>query len=753
MNKEITLKISPLHRVVCGIFSCMFLGAVSGTTTYAQAVAPPGFEWVAQLGGYGNENVKSVAVDKEGYVYSTGNFDTSITVTIGQRQETINSAGVNDIFISKQKPNGEFVWLKSFGGIRNETVSILAIDHKGGIYITGNFQGTVDFDPGSGIDTHTSVMNVRGLPSPDFFLAKFDTSGKLDWVKVAGGDAPEGGSSIAVDASGEHIVVAGSLIGRVDFGFGQRTELIGRAGNVASTIVFKMKTNGDLVWVKGLSPGVSNGSISASAVALDRHGAVHITGMYTQIINADPDSSNAGALSSAGSGDIYVTKWDKEGKFIWVKSMGGPDLDGGRGIAVDDSSQIYLCGNFTSTANFDPNGNFPLTTVGGPSNDVFIMKMDQAGNMVWAKGIGSRFTDAGNCIALDKLGNVYMAGDFQGSVDFNPSTNVADTCFLTSYGGYDAFLVKLKNDGTFLWATHIGGGQIDYSEGLVVEGGAIYLAGRFYKTTNFDPSGGTAHQLTAGGPNANTADGYILKLKDCLELAGTTLFSLTGPDSVCIGSEYVFAVEAHKELLGYEWALPPSWSGSSDSNTIRAIAGNEGLVTVTLKSLCDSLILSKTVYLYMPEVDITINGFELGTTNAASYHTWQWYLEGEAIAGANEATYTVSQNGTYSVVVTGNNSCTDSASYVVTNYTSLATPESASISLFPNPAYAWFHIKSPVNFHLRWTTLDGRLLKEEIIPAGISRFSLDNYPPGLYLLHMTGIKGEPIKFEKLVKLK
>src|SRR5690606_29098604 len=117
--------------------------------------------------------------------------------------------------------------------------------------------------------------------------------------------------------------------------------------------------------------------------------------------------------------DIFVSKLDPNGNFLWAKQMGGTDNDQGISITVDTSGNIYTTGIFRNTVDFDPGaGVYNLTAVVG--NDIFISKLDANGNFLWAKQMGSGGNTRSNSIVLDTNGNIYTTGIFQSTADFDP---------------------------------------------------------------------------------------------------------------------------------------------------------------------------------------------------------------------------------------------------------------------------------------------------------------------------------------------
>ena len=172
-------------------------------------------------------------------------------------------------------------------------------------------------------------------------------------------------------------------------------------------------------------------------IAVDGSGNVHTTGNFQDTADFDPGPGTSN-LTSNGSSDVFVSKLDSNGNFVWAKNMGG-GADHGLGIEVDGSGNIHTTGIFNGTADFDPGpGSFNLTSNGG--RDVFVSKLDSDGNFVWAKSIGGAFADQVSGIALDGSGNVHTTGFFGSTADLDPGLG---TFNLTSNGSFDIFISKL----------------------------------------------------------------------------------------------------------------------------------------------------------------------------------------------------------------------------------------------------------------------------------------------------------------------
>lgn len=268
----------------------------------------------------------------------------------------------------------------------------------------------------------------------------------------------------------------------------------------------------ELVWAKQMSgPNEQNGK----AVAVDTDGNVYTTGYFADTVDFDPGDGDF-TLTAKGFGDVFVSKLDHDGNLVWARQIGGEntsDIAAGFDLAVDDDGNIYVTGDLDGVADFDP-GPAVHKLVSAGSRDLFICKLSNDGDLVWARRIGGPGDDRGAGIALDSDGNVYTTEYFEGSVDFDPGVGVHS---LTSAGSTDAYILKLDNDGNFIWARGFGGAGRDSGLNLAVdESGMIYTTGSFWETADLDP-GSAVLELTSAGRN----DIFVSKL----DTAGNLLWA------------------------------------------------------------------------------------------------------------------------------------------------------------------------------------------------------------------------------------
>lgn len=506
--KFINLDISSAGRIV-SLTILLYCSFISSSPLNVQA-AEGDLEWAFGFGQSG-QSLKDVGqnifVDSVGNVYATGFFRGTVDFDPGPgKVELISVAGNKDIFITKMNSSGSLIWAKNIGGFSDDEGWGITVDASGNVITTGYFVGTVDFDPGDGI------QNLSNSGSSDIFISKLDSNGNYVGAWAMGGNQVDYGFGVFTDSSG-NIYTTGYFMNIADFDPAEGTTypLTSASVNVADIFISKLTSSGSFDWAKRIG-----GTADDEGLGISRYssGHIYITGWF-QGTNVDFDldnthTGNIDILTSSGF-DIFVLKLTDDGSFIWAKSMGGVSDDRGQAVSVDALGNVYTTGWFVGTADFDPadGANFPLTSSGGVSDaDIFVSKLNSGGSFVWAKSMGAASSaDVGYGIFADPSGNVYTTGVFNNTADFDPG--VATTYNLDSDGGTDIFISKLDSSGNFVWAKRTGGTSDDYGYDIFVDRrGAVYATGYFQGTADFDPGPGT-QDLVSGG----SFDIFISKLE------------------------------------------------------------------------------------------------------------------------------------------------------------------------------------------------------------------------------------------------
>jgi hypothetical protein len=375
-------------------------------------------------------------------------------------------------------------WAKGIGGIGPDTGNSIAIDASGNVYTTGAFQGTVDFDPNEGI------FNLTSVGMQDIFISKLDALGNFLWVISMGSSVGDSGYSICLDASG-NIFTTGCFQETADFDPGKEIFDLTSVGGF-DIFISKLDNSGNFIWAKKIGAINSDNGLS---IACDASGNVYTTGYFQNTPDFDPNVGTYN-LTSSGNVDIFISKLDSDGNFIWAKALGSTNGDYGYSIALDASGNVYTTGYFYGTVDFDPGeGKFNLISTG--ETEIFISKLNASGDFTWAKRLGGSAHDEGHSITIDDLGNIMTTGMFSGTADFDPNVG---TYNLTSSGGVDIFISKLDSDGNFIWAKGMGSSGSDDGRFIDVDASNnVYTTGLFHETAEFDPSNGTFYLTSAGG--------------------------------------------------------------------------------------------------------------------------------------------------------------------------------------------------------------------------------------------------------------
>jgi hypothetical protein len=581
---------------------------------HLQGQTNPTLVFAHKYGGI-NEDAYSFdfSFDSNGNKYITGTFKGTVDFDAGSAISNLTSIGDADIFILKLSSNGSFVWVKQIGSSAYENPQSIKVDGSGNIFIAGQYNAAIDFDPGPG------VVDLNPIGNGDVFYSKFDSQGNLLWVKGIGGPNKfEFATKIDIDNAG-NVIIVGTFQDTADFDPGSGIfNLTSASTNNNSYLAKYSGTNGSFIWANNIS------SVQASAafeLAIDASNNIIITGNFSGVADFDP--SNSTYNLTAGFDDPYVAKYSNLGTLIFAKIFAaGPNNDVVGTIKLDNLGNIYVTGYFSGTADFDPGiGTYNLTAI---NNDVFFGKYDLNFELLWVKSLACPAASYGGSegLSIDNYGNIFLAGYFGGTMDLDPSVSVSN---VTSLGSTDAFFAKYNSTGGFLWGKKFGS-TLDDGVGsiLVDEFKNIYIIGSFRNTVDFDPNT-SVFNLTSSG----LSDIYFAKYTEAPVINSFNPISGTpGTAITIIGSNFGSTPPENIVKFNNTNAIVSN-STSASITTAVPIGATSGRITITVDgqtatSSSDFDVLAPTILSFSPTsgmigTTITITGINFTGATAVSF--------------------------------------------------------------------------------------------------------------------------------------
>ncbi len=397
------------------------------------------FVWAVGFQNSESKFASGISVDPNGNVILVGRFRGTVDFDPSAATADLTATALSgipgsndDAFIVKLDQNGNYLWAYNFGQINGDMAVNVATDAAGNIYTTGYYTNAVDFNPATGPVGQGDVIPSNG--GTDIFLQKLDADGNLIWVKGFGGTGNDQGKSVVVDDN-QNIYLATIIASSgVDFDPNDPSNPTLSSAGANDIAIVKLNQAGDHQWSKRIGGSLEDNTWS---IDVDHLGNPVLTGIYTGTVDFDP-GSGSNSYTSTGGTDMFTLKLDTDGNFEWATSVGSPNADLARWITTDAAGNIYTTGNFRGPVDFDPGAGMDGRVAAG-GIDIFVQKLDNDGNYVWTKTIGSSGDDYGLSLDHNAGGELVISGYFTGTVDFEDGTGVTN---LVSTGGKDAYVVK-----------------------------------------------------------------------------------------------------------------------------------------------------------------------------------------------------------------------------------------------------------------------------------------------------------------------
>ncbi len=401
--------------------------------------------WAQSIGSsWGDEVGNTIKIDGSGNIFLTGSFFGSVDFDAGPGTQILTAGGA-DMFVLKLDAAGNYIWAKNMGGDPYSYIegSSISIDPAGNIFITGNYTSVVDVDPGVSTYTLSSFNGYMG--HPDCFIVKLDANGNFSWGKSFGINGWHEGNSIATDQSG-NVYTTGNYIGAIDFDPGPGSYVLTSPSH-NNAYVLKLNGAGNFMWAKQF--GDTTVECYGNGIAVDYNNNVYTTGYFSGTKDFDPGSGTF-PLTAPGI-DLYISKLDSLGDFVWAKNTSSA-YGLGQSISIDNTNNLYVIGKYVGSSDIDSGPNTYMFSNVQPASipipGVFFLKVGLSGLVKAAIVVGPGWGEQGMSAAVDPAGNVHATGYFQGSngpVDFDMGPS---TFMLNTTDRNNNFIIKLKAMGT-----------------------------------------------------------------------------------------------------------------------------------------------------------------------------------------------------------------------------------------------------------------------------------------------------------------
>jgi hypothetical protein len=432
--------------------------------------------WARTWGGPGRATSTHTAVDSDNNVYVAGTFQDSVDFDPGPGVDIHSAICEEDVFLSKFDSSGTFQWALTWGGgnLYSGRSPIVITGSTGNIYVGSFYEGTVDLDPGPGVDIKPFYQAGTA------YVSKFDSNGIYQWA-----DAWYSTSLASMDVTGLSL---------------DATESIYSCGVLPdpqySDGMFARKTNPDgssnwmIIWN---CIDYSQGNyIKSESLAIDNLGNVRVTGRFNSKVAFNP-MTGGDQRTPGGDHDAFFITLDMNGNYLGVQTWGGTGVSGvsQTTIVFNDLSEMFIGGCFSGQVDFNPGTGTDIQTTS--NGGAFITKFDSLGAYEWTRTWGNPGYASVSDVKITSNQRIVVKGVADdGIIDFDPGPGISEHD-MSEYGYYISWF---DSEGIYLHAQtslpRIEQFDLDQFDN-------IYTAGAFGATTDFDPGPG----LDVRSPNGH----------------------------------------------------------------------------------------------------------------------------------------------------------------------------------------------------------------------------------------------------------
>lgn len=428
----------------------------------------------------GTDRGMRITTDNLGNVVTTGYFGGSADFDPGAGSASLTPSGLfEDVYIAKYDASLNYLWAVKFSTSGSDFPYALAVDASNNVIVGG--------------DVSTN--------SRDGFVNKYDPNGNLTWSISIGGVNKDVVYGVNTDAA-KNVYVTGYFSNTVDFDPGAGTYTLASNGG-RDIFLAKYDSTGKFRWAFNVGGPITTAYEEGGQDLVIAGANIYLTGNFEGTADFNPAVAT-NTLTSNGSLDMFIAKYDTTGAYVWAMSVGSANKhDYSYGIDIDALENIYITGGFEETVDFDPAaGTATLASASVNAQDIFVAKYNSSGVYQWAFQVGGNTSVNDHAFDIDvtPTGDIYICGEVWGPADFDPSAGT----YNINPSNDQIFFARYTSAGTFAWAFDIGAtgsnGSADNGYGVKATAtGSLYVTGDFNGTTDFNPGAGTANLTSSGG--------------------------------------------------------------------------------------------------------------------------------------------------------------------------------------------------------------------------------------------------------------
>ncbi|NBC83040.1 MAG: T9SS type A sorting domain-containing protein [Bacteroidetes bacterium] len=682
-------------------------------------------QWINHIGGTGGEYYASLTLDEQRNIYVSGGFNSKTYFSL---QDSLENKNFFDAFIAKYNTNGQLIWTKNVAnGPSWDVINNIDLDKNNNLIVTGFFQDSIYFE--------NDTLNSQGSANQYNFYAQFDTSGNFNWVK----NLPCNSNLTRITnvrAFNDGYYFTGYFQNTIEFE--QKTI---DAGSNYDIVLFKTDLNGNESWIRqSYSSSGNNGILN---VTQDNYGGIYTAGFFdTDGITVDSTESivSKDSLKTTGSEDIFLFKYNKNGRLQWSKRYGGSKADRPLGISQRNDI-IYVTGFYTDSITLQDD---TLTGVNNSTKNPLLATFDLDGNILKATGLNGtgEGDDRGVSVVLDNTNKAYVIGDYSSnSITIGDSTfnlNATKDIFLgrynppysAAYTTVDKISCNGDTNGRLIATPYFGVPPYSYN----------------WSPNVTDSNDSLAYNLGAGTYSVTITDALANSTSETIELNQPSAVNLA-LDSInntsCFNGndgEIFISVSGGTAQSGYNY----NWSGGSGANPEdedqNGLSAADYIVQVTDDNACaaiDTFTVGQPAQIRFTGSATTGTTTEGGSDGSIDLEVvggtpgYGYSWTGPAGPYPDQQDLTGLIGGNYTVMVTDTNSCTadttlnvDDAGNIVlsiSNLTPVTCKNDSNGAVITNVEYN--------DYSIRYT-----YKKNDTIIHGpeVGKFSLANLPGGTY---------------------